>query len=179
MRINTKQELYLRLKSTTDSLCALPILVSSFVHFSVPFTPTKLSLFSLDSHSSKRNLRFLMGPPGLHSSLLLIFFLVFLRALSGDGMSQLVPATEGECERWSNRTVIRKEQEKKNQGKNTGRWRRKRQEGPVRFLIIGGPCWPLTLIMTSEVSTRVRGCVKVPVRQFTPVLGDDDLMQPP
>lgn len=42
-----------------------------------------------------------------------------------------------------------------------------------------GPCWPLTLIMTSKVTTKVRGCVKVPVRQFTPLLGDDDLMQPP
>lgn len=32
-------------------------------------------------------------------------------------MSQLVPATEGECERWSNRMAIRKEQEKKSGGK--------------------------------------------------------------
>ena len=42
-----------------------------------------------------------------------------------------------------------------------------------------GPLRPLTLIMTSEVSAQVRGCVKMPVRQFTPLLGDDDLMQPP
>lgn len=33
--------------------------------------------------------------------------------------------------------------------------------------------------MTSEVSPEVRGCVKVPLWQFTPLLGDDDLMQPP
>lgn len=88
-------------------------LFSSFVHFSVPFTPTQLSIFfgfallgekpSLSDGTPRSSLIFAID----------FFFLVFLRALSGDGMSQLVPATEGECERWSNRTVIRKEQEKK------------------------------------------------------------------
>lgn len=94
-------------------------------------------------------------------------------------MSQLVPATEGECERWSNRTVIRKEQEKKNSWKEYSEVEEEGTGGACEVPDHRGPCWPLTLIMTSEVSTRVRGCVKVPVRQFTPVLGDDDLMQPP
>lgn len=99
-------------------------------------------------------------------------------------MSQLVPATEGECEWWSNRTVIRKEQEKKKktrgkEGKEYSEVEEEETGGACEVPDHRGPRRPLTLIMTSEVRPRVRGCVKVPVRQFTPVLGDDDLMQPP
>lgn len=56
---------------------------------------------------------------------------------------------------------------------------RKWQEGLHVLADQRGPPWPLTLIMTSEGTDQVRGCVKVPVRRFTPLLGDDDLMQPP
>lgn len=116
------------------------------------------SLFSLDSHCSERNLRFRMGPPGLHSSLLLIFFSCFpsctLRRWDvsiGPGHRRRMWAMvkqNGDKER---------ARKKKTHGKNTARWRRKGQEGPVRFLITGALAdpwpwsWPQRLAQGSEV----------------------------
>lgn len=68
-------------------------------------------------------------------------------------------------------------------GKNDERREEKKKEeesgGACNHADHWGPCWPLTLIMTWEVTAEVRGCVKVPLRRFTPLLGGDDLMQPP
>lgn len=85
------------------------------------------------------------------------FSLVFLFALPGDGMSQLVPAGEGECERQTNREMMRKKQEKKTQGRKIEKRRRKRQEGPASSLITGALAdpwpwsWPRRLPHRSEV----------------------------
>lgn len=107
------------------------------------------------------------------------FSLALLFTLPGDWMSQLVPPGRTE-------SVSDKETEDEGKRKVRGeKWRREHKQGEEEP---GGACgrhdrwgprWPLTLIMTSEVAPEVRGCVKVPLRRFTPLLGDDDLMQPP
>lgn len=60
-----------------------------------------------------------------------------------------------------------------------GKCREKEEERACKLADHRGPGWPLTLMMTLEVTPEVRGCVKVPLRRFTPLLGDDDLIQPP
>lgn len=137
------------------------------------------SLFSLDSHCSERNLRFRMGPPGLHSSLLLIFFSCFPSCTLRRWDVSIGPGHRRRMWAMVKQNGDKERARKKNSWKEYSEVEEEGTGGACEVPDHRGPCWPLTLIMTSEVSTRVRGCVKVPVRQFTPVLGDDDLMQPP
>lgn len=83
----------------------------------------------------------------------------------------------GTDRRWGNEKI--KTRVGKMKGDDIGK-NEKEQTGGASWLSgHGGPHWPLTLIMTSEVTPEVRGCVKVPQRRFTSLLCDDDLMQPP
>ena len=161
------------------------ILQASFVQvFTSAFLPLRLSVsvcfcVRVNHTSTERSIQFLMGPPGLHSSSLLIFSCFpFCTPRGGD-----VSIGPGQWRRvWAIDKQIgdegeRRRGEKKNErrGGRGGSGRRGLWAPPDHR----GPGWPLTLIMTSEVTAWVRGCVKVPLRRFTPLLGDDDLMQPP
>lgn len=103
---------------------------------------------------------------------LIDFSLAFCFVLPGERMSQSVPADEGE--RLSN---------KKTNGRGWKRHRRKRRAGgregeavePIAEALADP--WPWS--WPGRLPLEVRGCVKVPRWRFTPLLGDDDLMQPP
>lgn len=129
----------------------------------------------------KRSIQFLMGPPGLHSSSLLIFSCSAFRTPRGWDVS-IGPA--GRRRVWAIKKQIederkREKREEKNEGESTEQNKEDEAGGARGRRDHRGPRRPLTLIVTSEIAPEVRGCVKVPLRRFTPLLGDDDLMQPP
>lgn len=124
-------------------------------------------------------IQFLIGPPGFHSSSLLIFSCFPFCTPRGWNVS-IGPG------QWRRVWVIEKQIEDEGMRKDSRERKMKRDNVEKRgrigrrgSVVTEGPCWPLTLIMTLKVTPEVRGCVKVPLRQFTPLLCDDDLMQPP
>lgn len=104
--------------------------------------------------------------------------LSFLHSQGMECLNWSRPVKESVSDRETDRTRGNKKREwrGKMKGDDVEKKRRNRKEP---LLGHRGPSWPLTLIMTLEVTPEVRGCVKVPLRRFTPLLCDDDLMQPP
>lgn len=116
------------------------------------------------------------------SSLIFPIDFLLLSFSHSQGIGCLNWSRRGEQRAWAIKKQIEDEGKRKVRGE---KWRGEHKQGEEEP---GGACgrhdrwgprWPLTLIMTSEVALEVRGCVKVPLRRFTPLLGDDDLMQPP
>lgn len=118
--------------------------------------------------SSERSILSFEGTPDIHSSSLLIFSCFPFSPARGWDVS----IGPDRCGVWTVEKQIEDEGKRKKYG------RKKNAVGAWKLPDHRGPDWPLTLIMTLEVTPKVRGCVKVPLRQFTPKLGDDDLMQP-
>lgn len=130
--------------------------------------------------STQRSIQFFDGTS--RSSLIFPIDFLLLSFSHSQGIGCLNWSRRGEPRAWAIKKQIEDEGKRKVRGE---KWRGEHKQGGEEP---GGACgrhdrwgprWPLTLIMTSEVAPEVRGCVKVPLRRFTPLLGDDDLMQPP
>lgn len=122
-----------------------------------------MCFFACVNHTStERSIQFLMGPPSLHSSFLLIFLLLSFLHSQGKGcLNWSRPVKESVSDRETDRRwgeETKEQQKKKKQGREyRKKKRRKRQEGPASSLIteaLADPwpwSWPTRLPQRSEV----------------------------